>query len=171
MVKDYDEPICSEDLTLDTCKAEYEEIGNDIRNLLDTEYFGVLSTQYKGQPYASLISFATTPNLKQIIFSTPRHTRKYRLLSLSKHVALLIDNRSQVTSRINQIKAVTATGKASIVDHPPEIEKWEEILLSKHPYLHNFLKNPSTALVVVDIYRYFYVRRFQEVSEWNPNPR
>ena len=43
------------------------------------QYSSVLATDDKGQPYTSLISYAITPDLKRVIFATPKDTRKYCL--------------------------------------------------------------------------------------------
>jgi len=161
-----DEPLFPERSC--TLQEDCLEVEGEIRRLLDSEPFAVLATQGDGQPYASLISFAITPDLKHLVFSTSRETRKYQLLSNSPPVALLVDDRSQRAPAINQISAVTITGKSRLMDYPAT--KWAALLLDKHPYLKSFLEAPSTVLVVVDIYRYFLVQRFQEVSEWNPNP-
>lgn len=163
MRKKFDEPICPPD---ETCLDNEEDVEAWIQELLESELFAVLSTQHAGQPYASLISFAATRDLKRIIFSTTRETRKYSLLKKSPHVALLVDNRSQKPPLINHIQAVTITGKATILS---EKTKFSTLLLEKHPYLREFIENPSTALIMVDVYRYFFVRRFQEVSEWIPH--
>jgi hypothetical protein len=80
----------------------------------------------------------------------------------------MVDNRSRKPAAINQISAVTITGKSSLAEDFQK-QKWASLLLKKHPYLKSFIGGPSTALVVVEVYRYFLVRRFQEVSEWNPN--
>lgn len=164
MRKKYDEPHYPPD---EPCPDSEEDVTAGIRELLESELFAVLSTQHAGQPYASLISFAATRDLKQIVFSTTRETRKYSLLEKSPQVALLVDNRSQKPPLINYIQAVTITGQATIL---PEKGKWIPLILDKHPYLQEFIENPSTALIVVDVYRYFYVRRFQEVSQWIPHP-
>lgn len=161
-----DEPLFPERSC--TLQEECLEVEEEIRRLLDSEPFAVLATQGAGQPYTSLISFAVTPDLKHLVFSTSQETRKYQLLLKSPPVALLVDDRSQRAPAINQISAVTITGKSHLLESPAN--QWSSRLLNKHPYLKSFLESPSTVLVVVDIYRYFLVRRFQEVSEWNPNP-
>jgi len=58
------------------------------------ESFAVLATDDRGKPYTSLISFALTPDLRQVIFATPKGTRKFKNLTGTRDVALLIDNRS-----------------------------------------------------------------------------
>jgi nitroimidazol reductase NimA-like FMN-containing flavoprotein (pyridoxamine 5'-phosphate oxidase superfamily) len=171
MRKNYDEPICV-DLSKDEFCADKEiDLKEEIGKLFDLESFAVLSTQGEGQPYASIISFSASPDFKHIVFATPRQTRKFSLLSKSDKVALLIDNRSNTPPSVNRISAVTITGKAKILDDFEELEKWKNLLINKHPYLKSFVETPSTAVILVDVYRYFYVRRFQEVMEWNPHQK
>jgi len=79
-----------------------------------------------------------------------------------------VDNRSHMPESLNRISALTVTGKARLLK-PEDGTEWSEILIKKHPYQETFIKTPSTALVVVEVYRYFYVRRFQEVTEWSPH--
>jgi hypothetical protein len=106
--------------------------------------------------------------LKNIVFSTPLNTRKYSLLSQSDKVALFVDDRSTVPPGVNKVSGVTITGKSKIINNSPEFSKWADLLVNKHSYLDSFVKSPSNALILVDVYRYFLVRRFQEVFEWNP---
>ncbi|MDI6723202.1 MAG: pyridoxamine 5'-phosphate oxidase family protein [Methanobacterium sp.] len=168
MQKKYDEPMCA-DLSRDEfCTEDDFKIKDEIRKLLDLENFAVLATQGHGQPYASIISFSASPDFKNIVFATPRETRKFNLLSKSLNVALLIDNRSRMPQSVNRISAVTITGKAKVLDLK-ERDEWEGILIKKHPYLKSFVGAPSTAVILVDVYRYFFVRRFQEVMEWSPH--
>lgn len=165
MRKKFDEPLCPP--ADSTCTPDFIDAKKDISNLLNTESFAVLATQGEGQPYTSLMSFKVTEDLKKIVFSTPQETRKFELLKQSDKVALLVDNRSQTPPSLNRISAVTITGKANII--PPEkAQKWADFLMEKHPYQKSFIFAPSTALVVVDVYRYFLVKRFQEVVEWSP---
>jgi hypothetical protein len=63
---------------------------------------------------------------------------------------------------------LTITGKAEILLSLEERNKWGELLAGKHPYLRDFLAASDTAIVVVEVYKYLYVRKFQEVSEWIP---
>jgi len=44
---------------------------NQIRDLFDSQSLAVLATQKNDQPYASLVLFAATPDLKEIVFLTP----------------------------------------------------------------------------------------------------
>lgn len=171
MKKSIEEPMCRDKSFDRTCKIDYEAIKNNIRKLLESESFAVLSTQGKGQPYASIIGFLSTPDLKKIVFATSKETRKFSLITKSRKVALLVDNRSSVPPVINKISAVTITGESHVLENPAKREKWGNLLVKKHPYLKEFVQAPSTAVILVDVYRYFYVRRFQEVFEWNPHQK
>lgn len=146
-----------------------EPIQESIKELCENQSFAVLATQGNGQPYTSLIGFATSEDLKYVIFATPKQTRKYSLLEGDNRVSLLVDNRAQQPDSINFISALTITGSGRVLTDGEEIEKWSGLLIEKHPYLSSFVKSSSTAVIIVEVYRYFYVRRFQEVFEWIPN--
>lgn len=139
-----------------------------IRALCERESFAVLATQGSGQPYASLIGFATSIDLTHLVFATPTQTRKYALLEKENRVALLIDNRSSQPDNVNVLSALTITGKGSILSVPEEIGKWGKLLTNKHPYLREFLALSDTAIVVVEVDQYLYVQDFQDVSVWIP---
>lgn len=143
-------------------------IEESISELCQGEDFAVLATQGESQPYTSLIGFVVTPDLKYVVFATPKQTRKYFLLEANKRVAFMVDNRASQPGSINYISAVTITGNARFLTEAEEEDQWGKMLIAKHPYLEDFVKSSSTALVVVEVYRYFYVRRFQEVAEWVP---
>lgn len=167
MRKNYEEPLlCPE--PFNGCAPIEIDIETEIRELISAELFAVLATQGEGQPYTSIISFASNSDLTNIVFSTSRETRKFNLLLKSPKVSIMVDDRSSSPPIINQIRAVTITGTSRIIKDKNEKKSWASILTNKHPYLEGFLDAPSTAVVVVDVYRYFYVRRFQEVFEWNP---
>ena len=140
------------------------EIVAQIRSLCDHQRLCVLSTQQDSQPYASLVGFAATPDLKQIVFLTPETTRKFENLSANPRVALLIHNAENQAGDFFDAAAVTATGVTSI----PQGDQQEALLslfLARHPHLSDFSRNPTTALVAVRVNRYFLVSRFQDVVE------
>lgn len=145
-----------------------ESIESEIRNLCENQSFAVLATQGQGQPYTSLIGFALTEDLKYIVFSTPRETRKFTLMEENNHVSFFIDDRASQPDSIDKISALTVTARVEIQTTKEDIEKWSNILIKKHPYLETFAQSDTTAIVVAKVFRYFYVRRFQEVLEWAP---
>jgi len=53
------------------------KLKRNLRKLLRSQLLAVLSTQNQGQPYASLVAFASSDDLKSLYFATSRSTRKY----------------------------------------------------------------------------------------------
>jgi uncharacterized protein YhbP (UPF0306 family) len=145
-----------------------EPITGRIRTLVLEEPFAVLCTQGEGQPYGSVVAFAFDQNLRSFVFATPIATRKYRLLSTCDRVALVVDNRGRYPGEFMRVGAVTITGKAHQVEQGPDFDRWAQLLVSRHPYLHSFVQSPSTALFRVDTVRFLHVTRFQEVRQWVP---
>jgi nitroimidazol reductase NimA-like FMN-containing flavoprotein (pyridoxamine 5'-phosphate oxidase superfamily) len=139
-----------------------------IRTLLTAQPYAVLCTQSESQPYGSLVAFAVGDDLRTLVFSTPVATRKYRLLTECAHVALLIDSRSTSSEDMMGIEAVTVTGHAHVVPAGTEFDRWAELLSARHPHLAAFVRAESTALVRVEVVRFFHVCRFQEVRQWVP---
>ena len=140
-----------------------------VRELLDAESLAVLSTQHEGQPYASLVGFAATKNLRTLIFATMRTTRKFSYLTAAPHVALLVDNRSKDPGDFHHAMAVTATGR--VAEAPPdEYEALLKSYLSKLPHLETFVRSPNCALVKVTVETYYVVSRFQNVMELHLEP-
>jgi nitroimidazol reductase NimA-like FMN-containing flavoprotein (pyridoxamine 5'-phosphate oxidase superfamily) len=135
-----------------------------LEDLLQSQKLAVLATHKGGQPYTSLVAFAATRDLEQLLFSTTRSTRKYANLMEDSRVALLIDNRSNRDSDIHAAVAVTATGEADEVPGK-EREALQAVYLAKHPHLKDFVSSPSCALFRVRADTYYLVRRFQHVLE------
>ncbi len=146
-----------------------EKTRHRIAELLDTQQLAVLSTQYRGEPYASLVGFAADRDLRRIFFATPETTRKYRNLTADPRVALLIDSRTHREADFHRAAAVTAVGRAAVVD-PAGGGSAAERYLSRHPYLVDFLRAPTTRFIQVVVARYLLVENFQEVMELRLQP-
>ncbi len=132
-----------------------------------SQYFAVLATQGGGQPYASLVSYALTPDMGTCIFATPRKTRKYRNILKEGRVALLIDDRPSDVKDILEAEAVTIIGEARPLRRGKTWDRLAQVYLRKHPDLEEFLRLPSTALVALTILQCIHVSRFQTVSLWD----
>jgi nitroimidazol reductase NimA-like FMN-containing flavoprotein (pyridoxamine 5'-phosphate oxidase superfamily) len=141
----------------------------DIRKLLESQEFAVLATQGKGITVASLITFASSFDLKNLVFATPRDTGKFNLISSDENISILVDDRSLQQDNINKISALTITGKARILSNENEILEWGGLLLKKHPNLTSFLDASTSAVILIEVVKYHYVKRFQEVWEWDPS--
>ncbi len=165
----FDEPVLP-----DMPEARLSEVPQDpavqdhIRTLLSEQPYAVLCTQGGGQPYGSLVAFAAARDLGALVFATPVTTRKYRLISECDRVALLVDDRPRFDADISRIQAVTATGRAHVLDKSSGADSWYRLLIDRHPYMRGFITAETTALIRVDIVRYLHVTRLQEVRQWVP---
>ena len=167
MVKENEEPIFI-DVQYKNAKGNDERIlEKEIRKLLEDQPFAVFATQGKDITDTSLISFAASYDLKHLVFATPVNTRKYDLVNSNGNVSILVDDRSQQSS-INLISALTISGRARILSNAAEILEWTGILTEKHPYLTAFVAAPTTAVILVDVTQFNFVKKFQEVWKWDP---
>ena len=144
--------------------SEEAELEDLIRELFESQKLAVLGTQNQGQPYANLVAFAPSDDLKSLYFVTARATRKYANIEADARVTVLIDNRSNQDSDFSQAAAVTATGTAqAVVDS--ERDAVLTVYLAKNPMLKDFVQSPSCALLQIRVETYYVVRRFQNVME------
>jgi nitroimidazol reductase NimA-like FMN-containing flavoprotein (pyridoxamine 5'-phosphate oxidase superfamily) len=135
-----------------------------IKALFDAQPFAVLATHDGEQPYASLMAFAATDDLKRLLFATERNTRKYANLVSNPRAAALIDNRSNQVSDTREAIAITALGETRESDK----ERHLSIFLKKHPHLEAFVELPSCAFVEMQVVNYFVVEGLQGVKELCP---
>jgi len=134
-----------------------------LRTLFLAQPLAVLSTSDEGQPYCSLVAFASTDDAGSLVFATSRSTRKFTNLARDPRVALLIDNRSNEAADFHDATAVTATGRAREVSGG-ERDVLLKLFLDKHPGLEEFARSPECALVEVRVSFYTVVSRFQQVT-------
>jgi uncharacterized protein YhbP (UPF0306 family) len=144
-----------------------DELKKDLMEMFSEQRLAVLATQQSGAPYGNLVAFAATEDAKTLMFATSRSTRKYVNISADSRIALVIDNRSNEVEDFHKAMAATAVGSATEVGEP-ERGDLVEIYLRKHPYLSEFLKSPTCALLKVDVQKYVVVYRFQNVMEIFP---
>jgi nitroimidazol reductase NimA-like FMN-containing flavoprotein (pyridoxamine 5'-phosphate oxidase superfamily) len=150
-------------------EKDLNKIKRDLKKLLQSQPLAVLATQNRGQPYASLIAFTSSDDLKSLYFATTRSTRKYANLSSDSRVAVLVDNRSNKASDFRWAMAATATGKAKEVNARKR-KKALELYLDKHPHLREFVHSPTCALCEIRVQTFFVVNRFQHVVEVHVRP-
>jgi nitroimidazol reductase NimA-like FMN-containing flavoprotein (pyridoxamine 5'-phosphate oxidase superfamily) len=143
---------------------DLNKVKKDLKRLFDSQPLAVLATQNLGQPYTSLVAFASSDDLRRLYFATTRSTRKYANLSADSMVAMLVDNRSNKASDFRWAMAATATGTAIEVN-PGERERVMDLYLAKHPHLREFVRSPSCALLEIRVQTFFVVSRFQNVVE------
>lgn len=167
-----DEPLLkNSDITNSPGATVNPAIRERIQYLTDKQPYAVLCVQGGGQPYGALVAFAFSEDLRHAVFVTPVATRKFQLLSESDHVALVIDNRSNMADELMEIEAVTVTGRSKMIERGSEFTRWAELLVGRHPYLKSFVNTATCALFRVDVVRCLHVARFQEVNQWIPAAR
>jgi nitroimidazol reductase NimA-like FMN-containing flavoprotein (pyridoxamine 5'-phosphate oxidase superfamily) len=132
--------------------------------LFQSQNLAVLSTQHAGQPYASLVAFDAAADFEYIYFVTPKTTRKFANLIADSRVAVLINNSTNQSSDFHRAVSVTAVGRAEEVADADKALILEPYL-KKHPYLEDFVRSPTSALVGVSVNSYYMVKNFQHVME------
>lgn len=146
-----------------------EDIQQRLRELFESQNLAVLATHNAGQPYASLVAFVATEDLKQIYFVTPKTTRKFANLSKDHRVAVLVNSSTNQADDFHRAISVTAVGNAEEIAGT-EREQILKHYLAKHPHLEDFVKSPTCALVRVTPRSYYMVKNFQTVMELHINP-
>jgi heme iron utilization protein len=132
-----------------------------LKEILSTQYFAVLSSIGKGQPYSNLVAFAVTEDLKFLVFVTGRNSLKYRNITQNHPVSLLIDSRTNNPADIEHATAITVIGDAH---EETETESgFHSLYLNKHPHLSQFVSKPDSALIVVTV-AVFIIARFDNTQ-------
>jgi heme iron utilization protein len=138
------------------------KLKEQLKGLFPTQPLAALSTYGDGQPYCNLVAFASSEDLRHLIFATTRETRKYANIKGVSQVAMLIDNRSNQVSGYHETLVVTVIGKAKEVKAKGK-EDFLKIYLGKHPNLKDFVMSPTCALMTVEVDTYIIALRFQHV--------
>jgi nitroimidazol reductase NimA-like FMN-containing flavoprotein (pyridoxamine 5'-phosphate oxidase superfamily) len=143
---------------------ETADIRRQITALFATQRLAVLCTQREGQPYGSLVAFIASEDLSTLFFVTPKTTRKFANLAANPQVSFLINSSENRESDFHRAMAVTVIGTAAEVSGA-EREELIQAYLEKHPYLEDFAKSPTCALVRVAVKTHILVKNFQNVME------
>ena len=133
--------------------------------LLEAQKYAVLATDNHGQPYTSLMAFSVTEDLQSFILMTERGRLKYENLMANPRVAIMIDNRENLGSDLEETVAVTAQVLAEEIAGDAS-DEWRAFCLARHPALQAFADSPGCALIRIKVTSYVIVRCFQEVIEW-----
>lgn len=129
-----------------------------------TQRHAVLATVSDAGPYTSLVDFAMTPDMKNVVFAVPKTANKFRHVQQNKEVSLLIDTRKNSVSDYLKAEAVTLTGIAKVVKKGKRWDELSKILIKKHPILKKFVHASTTVLILVEVRRRLHVSRFQTIS-------
>lgn len=145
--------------------SDSPSVSSQLRELFATQALAVLSTDGSGNPYASLVAFASSDDLRQLFFATARDTRKFANLQSNCRVALLVDNRSNSVVDFAHAIAATALGSCRELTGP-ERDEASHRFLEKHPSLAEFVSAPDCALIQVTVRSIYLVGRFRHVTEY-----
>ncbi len=145
-----------------------EQIQRNLKELFEFQSLAVIATHNEGQPYTSLVAFVATDDLKHIFFVTPKATRKFTNLKNDSRVAVLINSSQNQASDFHKAVSVTIVGDAQEVSGSERV-KILKLYLEKHPYLEEFARSPSCALVQVSAKSFYMVKNFQNVMEMHIN--
>ena len=141
-----------------------EQLRQDIHDLLAAQHLTVLATEQDGQPYTSLMAYAFSPDLSELIVATSRDTRKHANLLTEARVALLVDSRANNRNDFRGAAALTIVGEAGEAQGEALI-RCRQRYLARHPALESFLLAPTTALFVIRVSSYMLVENFQQCRE------
>jgi nitroimidazol reductase NimA-like FMN-containing flavoprotein (pyridoxamine 5'-phosphate oxidase superfamily) len=127
----------------------------------------VLATDAAGQPYTSLVAYALTPDMKGVLFATPKGTRKYRNILKNPRVSLLIDTTTNTPKDYMKAESVTMLGNARPIRRGKTRTELAAIFLKKHPKLEGIIHSREIALIFIKISKCIHVTKFQSVSVWD----
>ena len=130
------------------------------RKLCTQQRFAVVATQSDTEPYTSLVAFSATKDLSYLIFATLRQTRKFSNIKKNPKISMLIDNRENLSSDVKNAIAITVVGTAYEIKD--DTQRFIDILLKKHPYLAEFIRNKNCALIGLSVEKFFIARQFQQ---------
>lgn len=134
------------------------QLRKKITGLLSEQKLAALATRDKMYPYNTLVAFTFTEDLKYIIFATGKDTRKYQNILKYPYISLLIDNRKNDQEDFNHAIALTVKAKGK----KAEKQYYADLYLERFPELKDFLENPQTELVLLEIQEFIYVYKFQK---------
>jgi len=135
-----------------------------VRNLLSSQSLGVLGSRYEDAPHLSLIAFVASHDLREIHFASPASTRKTEAMRADPRVALLVDNRNNLSSDFDAASALTVKGVAEALSAEEALAVAPRYL-QRHPSLKDFVASPSCLFFRIRIHSYSLVSSFQKVDE------
>lgn len=138
------------------------EVKKRIKQLVEHQRFAVIATVTKRQPYTNLIAFASTSDLRVLVFATKRDTQKYLNINENNRIAVLIDNRENTPDDLSNAITVTALGTAHVSQKNKK--HYHTLLLQKHPNLFDFLQDPSCALIEIHVQTYQLIQKFEQAQ-------
>ena len=137
-----------------------------LKKLFQNQRFAVIATQDKNEPYTNLVAFFSTNNFKNIIFATSKNTKKFNNILKNSRISVLIDNRDNTVSDVDNAVVVTAIGSAE--EFKEDTQQIKNSFLEKHPYLADFIDKSDSTFISVKVDKYIVVNNFQNVKTFVP---
>ena len=137
-----------------------------LTQLFDSQLIAVLGTSSDDDPYTCLVGFKFTSDLKNVIFATMRNRLKYRQISSNPRVSLIIDDRKNSPSDFSHATSATIVGTA-IDTEEPERGMLADMLVEKHQFLSDFVKDSNCAIMKVMVEKMYVVGDFERVQKIN----
>ena len=134
-----------------------------VADLMNEQLFAVLSTTGTAGLHSVIVSFVSADDMREILFLTPRQTRKFHNIMKYKEVTLFIDNRSNRITDTQRTIGVEAVGRAEEADEDSR-ERYRNLYLQKYPEMCDFAEAQNTALIKITVDRYEVVQHFQNVT-------
>ena len=131
---------------------------DDIKALIRERSHCVLATAADNQPYCSLMAYTASPECTRIRMATFRNTRKFRNLCENPWVSLLIDSRETEPGQ-----ALTVEGAFQEITDETEKEQIRQWLLENHPGMKDFLDQPETAIISIQIHALVFLNGLTDV--------
>ena len=108
----------------------------------------VLATSRDDLPHASLMAYATEPDVRYIYMATPANSRKWANLSANPNLALLIDEREEALGEDRtQARALTVGCVSVPVAEATERTRILDLLRERHPRLEEFFSGPGMEII------------------------
>lgn len=139
---------------------------NELRKIFNFQHLAALATLGDDGPYINLVAFAATDDLKYLLFSTSKSTKKYANILKNPDVTMLIDNRKNDESDFYDTIAVTVMGQVNQVNES-ERYKLTNIFILKNPILSDFLNSQNNVFLKIEVKKYIFVSNFGQIDELN----
>lgn len=134
-----------------------------VAQLLGRQLQGVMATQDEDRLHTSLMAFAETPNLSQLVIATLRETRKHANLLRNPQVSFLVDNRCNSATDYAAAVAISVQGQAGDVAANDDADL-RALFLHKQPHLGEFVSMTGCALMRIQVAHYRVISHFDVVE-------
>jgi nitroimidazol reductase NimA-like FMN-containing flavoprotein (pyridoxamine 5'-phosphate oxidase superfamily) len=134
-----------------------------ITDLLSEQLFAILATKSEHYPHMVIVSFIVSKGLKEIVFVTPRQTKKYAHIMKNNQVSLYIDNRNNDMNDLQSLTGLEVFGTA-VELKDEETKEYREFYLAKYPDMLDFIGSPTSAFLKIEVSQYELINHFQNVT-------